>query len=65
MPFALAIILVILYLIFRNLTEALLIMTTLPFALLGGFWLIYLRRFNMSIASAVGFHRTVGRCGGI
>jgi len=54
-PFTLAIILVILYLIFRNLTEALLIMTTLPFALVGGFWLIYLLGFNMSIASAVGF----------
>ena len=54
-PFTLGIILVLLYLIFRKLTEALLIMTTLPFALVGGFWLIYLLGFNMSIASAVGF----------
>jgi len=59
-PFTLAIILVLLYLIFRNLTEALLIMTTLPFALVGGFWLIYLLGFNMSIASAVGFIALAG-----
>jgi len=59
-PFTLAIILVLLYLIFRNLTEALLIMTTLPFALVGGFWLIYVLGFNMSIASAVGFIALAG-----
>ncbi len=59
-PFTLAIILVLLYLIFRNLTQALLIMTTLPFALVGGFWLIYVLGFNMSIASAVGFIALAG-----
>ncbi len=59
-PFTLGIILVLLYLIFRRLTEALLIMTTLPFALVGGLWLIYLLGFNMSIASAVGFIALAG-----
>ena len=54
-PGTLAIIFVLLYLTFRRFTEALLIMTTLPFALVGGFWLMYLLGYNMSIASAVGF----------
>ena len=44
-----------LYLTFGRFDEALLIMATLPFALVGGFWLIYLLDYNMSIASAVGF----------
>ena len=55
MPFTLLIIFVLLYLIFRRFDEALLIMTTLPFALVGGIWLLYLIGYNMSIASAVGF----------
>ncbi|MEO8224307.1 MAG: efflux RND transporter permease subunit, partial [Gammaproteobacteria bacterium] len=54
-PLTLAIILVLLYLIFRRLTEALLIMATVPLALVGGIWAIYLLGFNMSVASAVGF----------
>ena len=54
-PFTLLIIFVLLYVIFRRLDEALLIMATLPFALVGGFWLMYLLGYNMSIASAVGF----------
>ena len=54
-PATLVIIFVLLYLTFRRFTEALLIMTTLPFALVGGFWLMYLLGYNMSIASAVGF----------
>jgi Cu(I)/Ag(I) efflux system membrane protein CusA/SilA len=45
----------VLYVIFHRFTHALLIMATLPFALVGGFWLIYLLGYNMSIASAVGF----------
>ncbi|MDQ2733474.1 MAG: efflux RND transporter permease subunit [Pseudomonadota bacterium] len=55
MPFTLLIIFVLLYLIFRRFDEALLIMATLPFALVGGIWLLYLMGYNMSIASAVGF----------
>jgi Cu(I)/Ag(I) efflux system membrane protein CusA/SilA len=54
-PFTLLIIFVLLYVTFRRFGEALLIMATLPLALVGGFWLIYLLGYNMSIASAVGF----------
>jgi copper/silver efflux system protein len=54
-PATLAIIFVLLYLIFRRFADALLIMATLPFALVGGFWMMYLLGYNMSIASAVGF----------
>jgi copper/silver efflux system protein len=54
-PATLLIIFVLLYLIFRRFSDALLIMATLPFALVGGFWLLYLLGYNMSIATAVGF----------
>src|SRR6266571_1613494 len=54
-PATLVIIFVLLYLIFRRFADALLILATLPFALVGGFWLMYLLDYNMSIASAVGF----------
>jgi Cu(I)/Ag(I) efflux system membrane protein CusA/SilA len=54
-PATLLIIFVLLYLTFRRFDEALLIMATLPFALVGGFWLMYLLGYNMSVASAVGF----------
>jgi copper/silver efflux system protein len=54
-PATLLIIFVLLYLTFRRFADALLIMATLPFALVGGFWLMYLLGYNMSIASAVGF----------
>jgi Cu(I)/Ag(I) efflux system membrane protein CusA/SilA len=54
-PATLVIIFVLLYLTFRRVGEAILIMATLPFALVGGFWLMYLLGYNMSIASAVGF----------
>ena len=54
-PATLAIIFLLLYLIFRRLDEALLIMGTLPFALTGGFWLLYLMGYNQSVATAVGF----------
>jgi Cu(I)/Ag(I) efflux system membrane protein CusA/SilA len=59
-PFTLAIILVLLYLTFRRIGEALLIMGTLPFALIGGFWLIYLLGHNLSVASTVGFIALAG-----
>jgi copper/silver efflux system protein len=54
-PATLVIIFVLLYLTFRRFSEAALIMVTLPFALVGGFWLMFLLGYNMSIASAVGF----------
>ena len=59
-PGTLAIIFVLLYFAFRRVTEALLIMATLPFALVGGFWLMYVLGYNMSIASAVGFIALAG-----
>ena len=59
-PFTLAIIFVLLYLSFRSFGSALLIMGTLPFALVGGFWLLYLLDYNLSIASAVGFIALAG-----
>jgi len=54
-PATLMIIFVLLYLTFRRFGDALLIMATVPFALVGGFWLMYLLSYNMSVASAVGF----------
>ncbi len=54
-PATLLIIFVLLYLTFRRFQDAALIMTTLPLALVGGFWLMYLLGYNMSIAAAVGF----------
>ena len=59
-PATLAIIFLLLYLIFRRWDEALLIMGTLPFALTGGFWLLYLMGYNQSVATAVGFIALAG-----
>ena len=59
-PFTLAIIFVLLYLTFRSAGAAALIMATLPFALVGGFWLIYLLGHNLSVASWVGFTALAG-----
>ena len=59
-PATLAIIFVLLYLTFRRFGDALLIMATLPFALVGGFWLMYLLGYNMSVATAVGFIALAG-----
>jgi copper/silver efflux system protein len=59
-PFTLLIIFVLLYLIFNRFSEALLIMATLPFALIGGIWLLWLMDFNLSVAGAVGFIALAG-----
>ena len=59
-PFTLVIIFVLLYLIFRRFDEALLIMLAVPFALIGGFWLMWLLGYNMSVATAVGFIALAG-----
>lgn len=59
-PFTLLIILVLLYLTFRRMDEALLIMATLPFALIGGVWLLWLLDYNLSVAGAVGFIALAG-----
>ena len=60
LPFTLMIIFVLLYLTFRRVEEALLIMATLPFALVGGIWLLYLLDYNLSVAAAVGFIALAG-----
>ncbi len=59
-PATLFIIFVLLYLTFRRVGEALLIMATLPFALVGGFWLLFALGHNISVASAVGFIALAG-----
>jgi Cu(I)/Ag(I) efflux system membrane protein CusA/SilA len=59
-PVTLAIIFLLLYLTFRRVGEALLVMLSLPFALVGGFWLIYLLDYNLSVAVAVGFIALAG-----
>lgn len=59
-PLTLGLIFLLLYLIFRNLWQPLLIMATLPFALIGGYWLLYALGFNMSVAVAVGFIALAG-----
>jgi Cu(I)/Ag(I) efflux system membrane protein CusA/SilA len=59
-PLTLLIIFTLLYLTFRRFDEALLILTTLPFALIGGFWLMFLLGYAMSVATAVGFIALAG-----
>lgn len=59
-PATLLIIFVLLYLTFARLDEALLIMATLPFALTGGAWFLYLLGFNLSVATGVGFIALAG-----
>jgi Cu(I)/Ag(I) efflux system membrane protein CusA/SilA len=59
-PFTLLIIFVLLYLIFRRFDEALLVLATLPFALIGGFWFIYLLGHDVSVATVVGFIALAG-----
>lgn len=59
-PATLVIILVLFYLTFRSASEALLLMSTLPFALVGGVWLLYFMAFNMSVATGVGFIALAG-----
>jgi len=59
-PFVLLIILLLLYLAFQRMDEALLIMVSLPFALVGGFWTLYALGHNLSVAGAVGFIALAG-----
>ena len=59
-PVTLAVIFALLYLTFRRWDEALLIMGTLPFALTGGLWLLYLLGYNQSVATGVGFIALAG-----
>jgi Cu(I)/Ag(I) efflux system membrane protein CusA/SilA len=59
-PITLLIIFLLLYLNFKRLTETLIVMLSLPFSLVGGFWLMHWMNFNMSVAVAVGFIALAG-----
>ncbi len=59
-PITLVIIFVLLHLNFGRLTETLIVMLSVPFALVGGVWLMALMQFNMSVAVAVGFIALAG-----
>lgn len=59
-PLTLLMIFLLLYLNFRRLTETLIVMLSLPFALVGGVWLMWWLNFNMSVAVAVGFIALAG-----
>ncbi len=60
LPLTLTLIFVLLFLTFRTFWQPLLIMATLPFALIGGYWLLYLLHFNLSVAVGVGFIALAG-----
>jgi Cu(I)/Ag(I) efflux system membrane protein CusA/SilA len=59
-PVTLVIIVLLLFLNFKNMTEVLIIMGTLPTALIGGIWLLYLLDYNISVAVGVGFIALAG-----
>jgi len=59
-PLTLGLIFLLLYLNFRRLTETLIVMLSLPFALVGGLWLMWWLGFNLSVAVAVGFIALAG-----
>jgi copper/silver efflux system protein len=59
-PLTLLIIFVLLYLNFGRLAETLIVMASVPFAAVGGVWLMYLLGYNMSVAVAVGFIALIG-----
>jgi copper/silver efflux system protein len=59
-PFTLVIIFLLLFLNFGRLTETLIVMASVPFALVGGLWLMYWLGFNFSVAVAVGFIALAG-----
>ncbi|WP_142501996.1 efflux RND transporter permease subunit [Klebsiella sp. 2680] len=60
LPFTLMIIFILLYVTFSKVKDALLIMGTLPFSLIGGVWLLWLLGYNLSVAAAVGFIALAG-----
>jgi len=59
-PVTLGIIVLLLYMNFRKISEVMLIMGTLPMALVGGFWLLYILDYNLSVAVGVGFIALAG-----
>jgi len=60
LPVTVVTIMLLLFLNFRNLTEVLIILGTLPMALIGGLWLLYLLGYNLSVAVGVGFIALAG-----
>jgi Cu(I)/Ag(I) efflux system membrane protein CusA/SilA len=60
LPLTLAIIVILLYFNFRSFAEVAIIIGTLPLALIGGIWLLYVEGFNLSVASGVGFIALAG-----
>jgi len=59
-PSTLFIVFLLLYLNFRNLSESLMVMLSLPFALIGGIWFMYVLGYSMSVAAGVGFIALAG-----
>ena len=59
-PVTLLLIFLLLYLNFRRITETLIVMLSVPFALVGGVWLMWLLEYNLSVAVAVGFIALAG-----
>ncbi len=59
-PITLLIIFLLLYLNFRRITETLIVMLSVPFALVGGIWLMWLLGYNLSVAAAIGFIALAG-----
>ncbi|MGB0495828.1 MAG: efflux RND transporter permease subunit [Kangiellaceae bacterium] len=59
-PLTLAIIILLLFINFKSIAEVLIILGTLPFAMVGSIWLIYLQGFNFSVAVGVGFIALAG-----
>src|SRR5438552_15609187 len=59
-PVTLLIIFLLLYLNFRSITETIIVMASVPFALVGGLWLMWWLGFNLSVAVAVGFIALAG-----
>nr|WP_217704303.1 efflux RND transporter permease subunit [Schlegelella koreensis] len=59
-PLTLAVIFVLLYVLFRSLGDAALVMAAVPFSLVGGFWLVWALGHSLSVASAVGFIALAG-----
>ena len=60
LPVTISVIFLLLYLNFKRLTETFIVMLSLPFALVGGLWLMWWMDFNMSVAVAVGFIALAG-----
>ncbi len=59
-PFTVLLIFLLLYLNFWNVSETLIVMLSVPFSLVGGFWLMWWLGFNLSVAAAVGFIALAG-----